>query len=670
MSAFHIKFDLSDYTDILPPIPPDNEIINSDIDDIYEQVWKVPDFPDIITQDFILREAQRIKHGVWILIKGVLMWIPGNYYQFLVYGNANGNAPEFRLKRLKNVYLKIRTRKNPRYAGTYTMKNRQDGETTFGMNDALWEVNSGELNNGMIGIQSKTRDDAYLPCWFTLKMQWNGYPHFIKEHMYGHFSSGNNIEEKLQFSEPPNPNDPRDKGKSIIIKYGASTHNAFDGKANVRKMIMDEINKWEVCSFYTTFTNYKKFMMPGKIRKGLFDIFSSPADTNGRHNDEAYEFWKGSDPDDIQDTGATKTRILRIYSNPLEGIDGYYDKYGDADPQEIYEHIMRERRNMPKDKLMAEVRGFPLPIKGTDKPNEDEIFGATDSQAIWINLSGMKERKLELTKVKATKVVYGNYVWPNNIPYSGFPEWITADKMYFDELDARFCINDIHSPKIDLPDLRTPPRYVQECLGVDPFNLRYQTKKVVTGSLGAAISWKFRDFLNPSAVIDFPTLAYLSRPQHQNIFFQDMIKACVARRAMLQYENTNDKMENYFEEQGFLDWMLDSKDAKPVEVEGQFKVRKGDAPTGRGATAFMNEGISLINGHTNRPINPSDIYLLDYFDFEEVLDDLIPFDLNNTKQAHFTMALIQALLGKTKLMFDRRRKQSSLNDQILKYMMS
>lgn len=672
MNPFHVKFDLADYADILPPIPDDyTQIINSEIDDPLEQVWQVQEFPDFITTDFLTREVNRVKQGVWILIKGVLMWLPPNYYQFLQYGNAGGEAPQFRIKRLKALYAKIKVRKDPRFVGTYNIKNRQDGDTTMNMSDALWEIISGELNNGMIGIQSKSLSDAKNPCWFNLKMQWNGYPSFFKNELYSHFVSGNNIEEKLQFSEPPDPNNPKDKGKNVIITYGPSTHNAFDGKNNMRRCILDEINKWQLCSSATTITNYMKFIMPGKQRKGLFDIFSSPADTNGKHNDEAYQLWLDSNPDEIQSTGSTKSRILRYYSNPLEGIEGFYDKFGDADPQEIYEHIMRERNNKPKDQLMAEVRGFPLPKKGTMEPDEEQLFGSSDTEHIWINVEGLKARKLELSKplVKATKVVYGNYIWPQNIQDSGIPEWVTADKMNFDEFDARFCITDIMSDKIELADLREPPKYVEECLGVDPFNLRYKTKNVITGSLGAGISWKFRDILQ-TGKNDYPTLTYLSRPQHGETFFEDMIKAAVARRAMVQYENSNDKMENYFEDRKFDSWLIDSINAKPIEVNGEFKIRKGDAPSGKGATAFMNEGINLINGVINVPITPDKPYHLEWFNFEEVIDDLLSFNKENTQQNHFTMALIQALLGKTKLMFQKKRKKSNVNNAMLDYLFS
>lgn len=669
---FKINFDIRDYDDILPELPTDYSlIINADKDNIYDQFWIKARYPDIITPDYLLQEGLRLKQGVWILVKGVPLWIPPNYYQFLQYGTAGGEDPQFRLKRLKNIYTKIRVRKNPRFLGTYNIKNRQDGDTTYAMNDNLWEVNGGELDNGMIGIQSKTRDDAENPCWFAQKGHWLSYPQFFKDTFYSHFTSGNNIAEKMEFMEKADPNNPNSKGKNVIIKYGPSTHNAFDGKNNMRRLVLDEINKWIVCSLLDTFKNYKMFMMPGKVRKGLFDIISSPADINGKHNDEAYKFWLEADPDDIQEnTGSTRNRIFRMYSNPLDGIEGFYDIYGDADPQEIFEHILRERANTSKEKLMGEIRGFPLPILGTDKPNEEELFGATDTSNIWINIKGIQDRRVKVVKEKKALVQYGNIDWPNNNPDSGEPVFRPADKTYFDEYDARFCLAVTQDPIIQLEDLKEPPQLIEECLGIDPFNLRYKTKNVVTGSLGAAISWKFRDLLQTGKK-NYPTLSYLSRPTHGEVFFEDMIKAAIFRRAMIQYENSNDKMENYIEDRGYEAWMIPSLNAKPVEVTpGVFKIRKGDAPSGKGATAFMNEGIGLINGVTNKPILPTDIYLLDLFNFEEVLEDIINFNKTNTQQNHFTMAFIQALLGANKLMSHKRKKKSNVNDKIVSHLFS
>lgn len=669
-SPFKIGFDISDWKDVLPSIPTDySKIINSEKDDILTQTWNRQPFPNIITPDFIMQEEDRIKNGVWILIKGMLIWIPPNYYFFLQYGSTGGDDPQFRLKRLKNVYEKIRARKNARFMGTFNIKNRQDGDTTFSMCMALWEIISGNLNNGLIGIQSKTRDDAILPCWFTLLSHWNSFPKFIKDTFYPHFTSGNNTAEKLKFSQEADPKNPNDRGKNVEIFYGPAKHNAFDGKNNMRLCILDEICKWPLeADLLLTITNYKKFIMPGKIRKGLFDMFSSPADTNGKWNDNAYTLWKNSNPEEIADTGSTRSRIYRMYANPLDGIDGFFDEFGDADPEEVHEHILKERASQPKDKLMAEVRGYPLPIVGTSTPNEDELFGATDTNAIFINMAGIIQRKTFVKANKKNLVAYGNLVWENGVIDSGDPIFEQADVEYFDEEKARFCITETTNPIIELRDLKEPPRVVEEVVGVDPFGLRYKTKNISTGSLGAAISWKFRNLLDPLGKVDYPTLTYLSRPWHEDIFHEDMIKLCVYRRAMLQVENSTDKLESYFDKRGYIDWLIDSRDAKPIETPEGVRTRKGDAPSGRGSSAFMTEGLGLINGHTSKSISPDKPCLLEYFNFEEVLEDLEKFNLGSSTQFnHFTMALIQALLGKTKLMFQKRRKKSSVNDQILSY---
>jgi hypothetical protein len=674
MNTFKVNFNLADYKDILPEPPTDySEILNSE-KEIKDQVWSKQEYPTIITSDFIVQEATRIKQGVWVLIKGVLLWIPGNYYQFLQYGKAGGEVPQFRIKRLKHTYFKIRIRKDPRFIGTFTIKNRQDGETTMCMNDALWEIVSGELDNGLIGIQSKTRSDAENPCWFTLCSHWNAYPFFFKNAFYPHFTSGSNIAEKLKFSQSADPNNPNDLGKNVEILYGPAKHDAFDGKNNMRRCILDEVCKWVECSSLDTISNYRKFIMPGKIRKGLFDILSSPADTNGKHNDEGLQLWQESDLNEIQSTGSTKSRIARYYSNPLDGIEGFYDEYGDCDPQEIYEHILRERKNVKKEKLMGEIRGYPLPILGTEDANLEELFGATDTNSIWINKKGISDRRITILKNKKSLVQYGLLEWPNNIPDSGEPVFRIADTDKFDDEIARFCFSHIPETKIPLDEFfesktAPPPPHqslIQSVIGVDPFNLRYGTQNQVTGSQGAGICWKFRNVVPPDN-LQFPSSSYLARPWHQSIFKEDMILWAVFTRSMVHYENKDTDLEKYFEDRKYISWMLVDENAKPIETPEGIKQKRGSGPSGRGSTDWVNNGINYINGVTNLALTPENTYLLDLFNHEEILEDMLHFNKANTQFNHFTMAFIQALLGRNKLLFKKTRKKSNVNNSIIEY---
>lgn len=469
ITGFKVKFNILDYKDVWKTAPTRlEEIINWDKPP-EECVWKRV-VPDVVTERYKQQEVTRIlKTGVWIFIKEMPVWLPPSYYFFLQNFRMGSGYPEFRLKRLKQVYHKLRVRNNPRAIGSYTIKNRQDGETTISMSDVLWESAIGNMDFASVGIQSKTRDTVMNSCWRVLTMGWNSMDKWVKDILFADFASGDKIAEKMKFVSTATDTH---QGRDILLTYGASGHNVFDSMNNMRRCVLDEVNKWEECSFYATFLNYQKFIAPGTERKGIFDIFSSPADTSGKHNDEAFEFWKGSNPDELTEAGSTKTRVFRYYSNPLEGIEGMYDKWGDADAEDIYAKIMQDRKSIPKEFLMSEIRALPL--------NEHEMFGSTDQVRIWDNTEGIAERNILLlgSKVKDTKTnepitVYGIHEWKDGVVDSEVV-WRMSDATEFNVDNARVCYSYIpleHEKdplKRDSDGIPMPPIIVGNSLGIDP----------------------------------------------------------------------------------------------------------------------------------------------------------------------------------------------------------
>ena len=671
ITGFKINFDIRDYADVLP-LPPDDtrEIINYDKPS-KECKWVRQDTKDI-TPEFVQREGERVlKKGVWIYIKKQLVWIPPNYYFFLQYGSAGGKYPDFRLKRLKHVYFKLRVRNNPKALGTYTIKNRQDGETTMAIHDALWECLDGNMTVGQIGIQSKTNDDAKNPCWLTVETLWQSLPEWFKELFYSDFASKGAMAEKVKFARPKTE---EKEARNIVVAYYPSVHNAMDGKNNVRRCILDEINKWRVCSFYDTYINYKKFIAVGSSRRGLFDIFSSPSDTNGKWNDEAKMFWDGSNPDELKDTGSTATRVFRYYSNPLDGIEGFYDEYGDADGDEILAFILEERKNLPEDKRMGEVRAFPL--------NESEMFGSYDNQnKTWSNEKGIIERMAYLTNrrfkndvTKEPTLVYGNLIWKDNIPDN--PEGVVfrqADVNDFDLEIARFSFSYLpkHSEELkwvfnrDLQGHRpVPPRVTENIIGIDPVDKRYGMQGAKGISNGAMVNVKYLD-LDMSGIVNVPTGLYSCRPQHVNTFFEDAIKFAVFMQARVQVENKNTKIIDWFEDRGYMDWLL-SKRGEPEK-----STNKGDAPSGAGGGAFLNEMIMLIDEVTNTPATEGNPYYLNNIWHYRVLAGIMELDPKNTQKSDEFNAWGQAMIGKTKLVKLKTPMQNkSFNRSFLEFALS
>ena len=662
MGIFKTGFSIEDYKHkgILYPwreYIKEDKIINIDqweAGDFDLCVWKRQEEPLVITQEFIHREVRRIlRTGVYICIKEEVLWIPPNYYLFLQYFNVGGAPAQFRLKRLKHVYYKIEVRNKPLAKGTYTIKNRQDGETTMAMSDCLWEVADGNMDYGNIGMQSKTRDTVQNSCWRTLLLGWNGLPEWLRHTIYDDFASGDKVAEKMKFVRQKSKGD---NGRDIMLLYGASTHNAFDSMNNMRRCVLDEINKWLECSFYDTFLNYEKFILAGVNRKGLFDIFSSPADTNGKHNDEAYAFWQKSDPSKLDEFGNTESGVWRYYSNPLDGIEGMYDKFGDADPDEILDRIKKKRKSVPADKQMGEVRAYPL--------NEEEMFGSFDSSGLWSNTDGIKSRVFFLTgrrfKDPVTKEpvkIYGNLERVDGY-IDGEVEFRPVDIDHFDVRNARFCFSYLPKNKETLTNIFTPPAYIENSLGVDPFNKRYTKHK--RKSNGAIVNWKFRD-LYSTGVNRCPTMIYSNRTQHEATFYEDVLKAAIFNRARIQYENVTAGLGEYIEDRGYHAWLLPSRGEK----EGSKLT--GDSPSGKGG--FLNEGIGLLNAALNTPLNEDEPYLLELQWFIELLEDNMKFNPLDTHENDLTMAELQALLGAVKTLHTKQRKPSRLNAGVMSYLL-
>lgn len=659
---FKCGFDIRDYRDILPDYTEyrkNDFTINAEahtkgnIDHCIWQKYK-PQEGETSSPQFREREVRRmLKTGVYAWISEEIVWIPPPLYTQLQYTHINGEPPEFRLKRLMNCYFRIRARNNPNCKGSFIVKNRQDGETTYSMCEAFWQTF--DMEDGQITINSKTREDAQNPCWKTMQSIYMGIPSWVFETFFGDcITNGRNIAETIKFLRFADDSK-NITAKNVQLAYYPTVYNSLDGKNSVRKAVGDEILKWLGCNFGDWFNNASKFIMPGFKRAGMFDLFSSPPEKDSQSYRDGYELWLNSDPKDRDETGTTKSRIERYHSNPLHGIEGAYDKFGDADPQRIYDHIMSERKRQPKSKLLEEIRGFPL--------NEEEIWGSMETSDFWDNQKGIEQRKIYLLgtrfKNEETKepiAVYGNLEWKDGVKDS-IVEFRQSEKEDFDLGDARFSFSFMPQNREVLHDIFTPPIYVENVIGIDSVDKRYPGKK---HSNVAMVNYKFRD-LYGTGIVKCPTMLYSNRPSPVEIAFEDAIKAMVFNRAMVQVESLNLNIVNWMEDRGYMKWVLSKRG------ETRDSLKKGDAPSGK--SAFIDEIVGLINAITNIPLNPEDTYHLLNFWHKELLDDISVFNKKDTHANDISMGFGQALLGATKLLHEKKRKPSELNTGVLDYLL-
>lgn len=662
---FKCGFDILDYQDILPSVHEYrkyDEVLNFDeqnkgnIDNCF---WKkhIPTPAEISSPTWREQEATRIlKTGVWAAINEEVLWIPPPLYYFLNYSKVNGVDPEFRLKRLMNTYFRIRAVNNPHCKGTMIIKNRQDGETSYCMGESFWQTF--EMEDGQITINSKTRSDAINPCWKTVQSLYMGMPRWLFEMFFGDCdTNGKNIAETIKFLRFAD----EVRGvpaKNVLMAYYPAVYNALDGKNSVRKAVGDEFLKWVECNFGDWFNNASKFIMPGFQRSGMFDLFSSPPEKDSQSYRDGYELWLKSDPANRDNTGTTESRIERLHSNPLHGIQGSYDKFGDADPERIYDWIMSERKRQPKSKLLEEVRGFPL--------NEEEIWGSMEGGHFWDNTEGLKQRQIYLLgtryKKEETKeplFVMGNLEWKDGIiDNPAGVQLRQADKVEFDVNEARFKLAALPTNLPPLKNIFHPPDYPEVVVGADPFGKRFAGKNP---SNGALTIYQFRDVLGTGRS-KMPLGLYLNRPFHEDIYFEDCLKACIYYQAPLQFESNHDRLGGYMSDRGYKAWVL------PAIGERRGSDRLGDHVSSRGK--FMDEMIGLMNAHINLPVDPNDKCLLENHFLIELIDDLLKFNLKDTHENDASMSFGQALIAAAKLTFRKQRIPSALNRSVMDYLLN
>jgi hypothetical protein len=670
-NPFKCNFNIDDYKDILPPLPSDEtKILNID-KPIEEQYWRRIEEPRnsngeiTITPEFVLEEFTRIRQGIWMLNKGVPIWIPGDYYSFLQHWNATGKPPEFRLKRLKSSYHDYVVKKDPNYLGDITFKNRKDGETLYKMcNSFMYPLESG-MTHGGIGIQSMDLETIQLSCWAVMKSGVGGLNQYFKDYFLKPLGlvSDKEIQTCIRFERQKDPNIINDYGVGIRIDYKSNKETSYDSASDLRLLNLDEFAKWFDISIEKTLGVYTPIMYPGFERKGLIKMFSSPATTNGRHLDEAKKIWDLSNPNIINpETGTTFSRLKRNYSNPIDGIESSYDKYGDVDPDKIYKFVHSLRNGKTGNDLMAAVRAYPMPIKGSVEPNEDELFGATDNSGIsvFMNTDGLKNRLSYVKENKNTLVQYGDLVYPKNIPRSGRPIFIPSDKMEFNDIDSKFCIAFPDLPRKIITDIYNPPQSLDKSIGFDPFSGINKNFDASKESKAVALTYMFNDVYN-AGISDVITSCYSARPIHKDLASEDLLKLAWYEGALIQIESSDFGVtEEYFRKTGLENWLLDSYNDKLIKTIYGWVRRKGDAPTGAGAKDYMGNGVKVINGiisaSFNEQLNDS-LDVLKNFNIEEVLDCLLTFDINNTQKSHYTMALIATLIGRNKMMMMQPQKK-------------
>lgn len=318
----------------VPEAPIDKtQIINHEISDPLEQYWRTPILPDFTkmsaydVEKFIFREWDRIENGAFFMNKGVVTYVNGAHYEYMTYWKADYEIRFLHVDRYYFYFDEFVDNHSPAY-GKATFKPRRGGFSGKENFLAFRKSKIGKYRN--VVLLNTTRDNAKEINYVQISNAWVSYPSWLKPKV-----------------DHPSPNEVPKEGmvyKKLMgyIKPKAPLANSVDGK-KIHYLVWDEVFKILaldpqviLTAFYESLYDKINDCLVGKL--ALVSTLGEDDKAMGHAIEFAKQMWRDSNIEEVNEFGATKSKLLRYFISAYEVLA--IDIYGDGNierAREIYE---------------------------------------------------------------------------------------------------------------------------------------------------------------------------------------------------------------------------------------------------------------------------------------------------------------------------------------------
>ena len=581
--------------------------------------------------DYIDNEFIRREEGFWYINKGVPTYITGTHYMYLQWSKIDVGQPDFReANRLFFIFWAACVADIRCYGMSY-LKNRRSGFSFMASGEC---VNMATIStDARFGILSKSGADAKKMFTDKVVPISVNYPFFFKPIQDGM----DRPKTELAYRVPASKFTRRsitstDKTEDITgldttIDWKNTGDNAYDGE-KLRLLVHDESGKWERPNdIQNNWRVTKTTLRLGSkiIGKCMMGSTSNALDKGGRNFKKLYD---DSDVNKRNANGQTRSGLYSLFI-PMEwNYEGYIDSYGhpvfdtpskqvcgpDGTPIKIgvIEYWNNEVEGLKEDQdgLNEFYRQFPRTTK--------HAFRDESKQSLF-NLTKIYQQIDFNEDVQNFKqVTKGSFQWENGQKDSKV--------IFMPNKDGRFLITWV--PPVHLQNKRFIKHGVnypgnEHCgaFGCDPYDISGTVdKRGSNGSLHGLTKFSMEE-VPPNHFF----LEYIARPQTAEIFFEDVLMACVFYGMPILAENNKPRLLYYFKRRGYRGFAMNRPDKKRNKL----------SITEREIGGIPNSSEDIKQAHASaietyienfvgkRETGYGDIY------FQRTLEDWAQFNINN-----------------------------------------
>ena len=556
--------------------------------------WR--DYPEDFKEkyyDYIDNEFIRREEGFWYINKGVPTYITGTHYMYLQWSKIDVGQPDFReANRIFFIFWAACVSDTRCYGMSY-LKNRRSGFSFMASGEC---VNMATIStDARFGILSKSGADAKKMFTDKVVPISVNYPFFFKPIQDGM----DRPKTELAYRVPASKFTRRsitssDKAEDLAgldttIDWKNTGDNAYDGE-KLKLLVHDESGKWErPNNILNNWRVTKTTLRLGSriIGKCMMGSTSNALDKGGRNFKKLYE---SSDVNKRNANGQTRSGLYSLFI-PMEwNYEGYIDSYGFP----VFD---------TPDKPVLGPHGTPIKI-GVVEYWENEVEGLKEDQ------DGLNEfyrqfprttkhafrdeskmSLFNLTKIyqqidyneeasSAAVVTAGSFQWENGI--------IDTRVVFSPNKNGRFLITWV--PPINLQNrfiikngIKYPGNEHMGAFGCDSYDISGTVDgRGSNGSLHGLTKFSMED-----APADHFFLEYIARPQTAELFFEDVLMACVFYGMPILAENNKPRLLYHFRRRGYRGFSIN----RPDKVYAKLSV------TEREIGGIPNSSQDIIQAH-------------------------------------------------------------------------